>query len=151
MNDRLMFMEYINAEKYDEYTVDMYYGRDHRLKCLVPRKRITVRAGEVNKGLTEKNRLIPYLKEKLAYINGALGCLTLQVFLEKTGDRVVGIEINPRFGGGYPLSYRAGANYPQWLILEYLLDKELSYYEHWEGNLLMLRYDDEILVHDYQA
>ena len=32
---------------------------------------------------------------------------------------MVGIEINPRFGGGYPQSYAAGANFPELLIREY--------------------------------
>jgi carbamoyl-phosphate synthase large subunit len=31
----------------DEYTCDAYYGKDSELKCVVPRKRIEVRDGEV--------------------------------------------------------------------------------------------------------
>ena len=57
------------------------------------------------------------------------------------------IEINPRFGGGYPLSYSAGANYPGWLIAEYLQGKQLSKFSSWQANLLMLRYDQQILIH----
>lgn len=34
LNDpKLLFMEYIDREIYKEYTVDMYYGRDHKVKC----------------------------------------------------------------------------------------------------------------------
>jgi carbamoyl-phosphate synthase large subunit len=148
-NERLMFMEYINKEDHDEYTVDMYYGRDHQVKCIVPRKRIFVRAGEINKGLTCKNTIIPFLKEKLGFIEGAIGCLTMQVFLNRHNQRIIAIEINPRFGGGYPLSYRAGANYPGWLIEEYFNDQTINYTDSWENNLLMLRYDDEVIIHDY--
>lgn len=149
-NPKLMFMEYMDRQEYDEYTVDMYYGRDHHVKCIVPRLRILVRAGEINKGLTCRNAVLPYLKEKLDYIEGATGCLTTQVFYGKTNGRIVGIEINPRFGGGYPLSYLAGANFPGWLIREYFKNETIGYTEAWENNLLMLRYDDEVLVHDYQ-
>src|SRR5699024_1173357 len=116
---------------------------------VVPRKRIFVRAGEVNKGLAEKNEIVDFVKEKLADINGAIGCLTMQFFLGKKNRRIVGIEINSRFGGGYPLSYLAGANFPKWLIEEYYLNQSIAYFEDWENNLLMLRYDDEILVHKY--
>lgn len=150
-NETFLFMEYIDKKEYDEYTVDMYYGKDSMVKCIVPRKRIFVRGGEINKGLTCKNILVDYLKERLNYIEGARGCLTLQLFLHKDNGRIVGIEINPRFGGGYPLSYNAGANFPGWLIEEYFENKEIDYTEGWEDNLLMLRYDDEVLIHDYKV
>jgi carbamoyl-phosphate synthase large subunit len=125
----------------------MYFNKTGHVKCIVPRKRILVRAGEINKGITSKNGILSYLKEKLAYIEGATGCLTAQFFLHKTTDQVIAIEINARFGGGYPLSYQAGANYPLWLIEEYFNNWEITYTEDWEDQLLMLRYDDEVIVH----
>ncbi|NNE77021.1 MAG: carbamoyl phosphate synthase large subunit, partial [Pricia sp.] len=51
-NDKLMFLEYLDHDQYDEFTCDLYYGRDHKLKCIVPRKRLQVRDGEVYKALT---------------------------------------------------------------------------------------------------
>jgi carbamoyl-phosphate synthase large subunit len=149
-NEKLLFMEYISKEQNDEYTVDMYYGKDNLVKCIVPRKRIWVRAGEVNKGLTEKNIIVEFLKERLYKITGAVGCLTVQVFLNRLTKEIKAIEINPRFGGGFPLSYLAGANFPKWLIKEYFLHECLSYNDKWEDNLLMLRYDDEILIHGFK-
>eukprot|EP01133_Synstelium_polycarpum_P004770 gene4770-5557_t len=142
-NPKLMFMEYVSPIENDEYTVDMFYGRDNKLKCVVPRKRIEVRAGEISKGLTVKNRIVNYLLDKLHFISGAVGCLTLQLFLNKKNGQILGIEINPRFGGGYPLSYLAGANYPKNIIQEYLFNENLTYWDSWEDQLLMLRYDDE--------
>lgn len=53
-NPKLMFMEYIDHQIYDEFTVDTYYNKHGELRCVVPRKRIFVRAGEVNKGVTKK-------------------------------------------------------------------------------------------------
>jgi carbamoyl-phosphate synthase large subunit len=148
-NERLLFMEYIDKENHDEYTVDMYYDKLNNVKCIVPRKRIFIRAGEINKGLTSKNSIVPFLKDKLGHIDGAVGCLTVQVFLNRNSERIIAIEINPRFGGGYPLSYQAGANYPLWLINEYFKDQQISYTADWEDKLLMLRYDDEVIVHGY--
>lgn len=150
-NEKLMFMEYIDTAIYDEYTVDAYYDQNGNLKCVVPRKRIHVRAGEVNKGVTCKNELVSFVKEKLSYIEGALGCLTMQFFFNPLTKRIIGIEINPRFGGGYPLSYFAGANYPKFILEEYLLGKDIPFFEEWETNLLMLRYDDEVLVSNYKG
>jgi carbamoyl-phosphate synthase large subunit len=151
-NPKLMFLEYLDLAAHDEYTCDLYYGRDHKLKCVVPRKRIEVRDGEVNKGITVRNKLVTYIKEHMATIEGAEGCLTTQFFKEKKGSKIYGIEINPRFGGGFPLTYLAGANYPRWIINEYLLDEETAEnFDCWEADLLMIRYDDEILVHGYTS
>lgn len=147
LNDpKLLFMEYIDKEVYKEYTIDMYYGRDHKVKCIVPRERIKIRAGEINKGLTEKEPLTSYLYERLESINGCIGCICIQVFLNPATGDVVGIEINPRFGGGYPQTYAAGGNYAEYLIREYFLGEEIQYKDDWKDHLLMLRYDDAVYV-----
>lgn len=99
-NDKLMFLEYLNHDEFDEYTCDLYYAKDHSLKCVVPRKRIEVRDGEVYKALTVKNELVNYIKTRLSTIEGGVGCLTAQFFVHKTKSLIYGIEINPRFGGG---------------------------------------------------
>lgn len=143
---KLIFMEYIDKTTYQEYTVDMYFGRDHQLKMAVPRERIEIRAGEINKGRTVKEILEPYIHQHLSYIEGCEGCICGQFFYNKENNDVVGIEINPRFGGGYPQSYAAGANYPEYLIREYLLAENIKYSDNWKDNLLMLRYDDAIFV-----
>tara|TARA_R110002033_G_scaffold2461_4_gene17052 strand:+ start:108 stop:1073 length:966 start_codon:yes stop_codon:yes gene_type:complete len=149
-NKNLMFLEYLNHNDFEEFTCDLYYDRNNNLKCVVPRKRIEVRDGEVNKGLTEKNALIEYIKARLNHIDGAVGCLTSQFFKHKSNGKIYGIEINARFGGGFPLSYFSGANFVKWILEEYLFNKEIHFYNDWEDTLLMLRYDDEILVHGHK-
>lgn len=147
LNDpKLLFMEYIDRNIFREYTVDMYYGKDNRLKCIVPRERIEIRAGEINKGRTDKNQIVGFLKERLDYIKGCVGCICMQLFFHPENSDVVGIEINPRFGGGYPLSYAAGADYPSYLIREYFRHEELKYTEDWKDQMLMLRYDDAVFI-----
>lgn len=143
---KLLFMEYIDKEVYKEYTVDMYYGKDNKVKCIVPRERIKIRAGEINKGLTEKEPLTQYLYDRLETIEGCVGCICIQVFLNPQTCDVVGIEINPRFGGGYPQTYAAGGNYAEYLIREYFLGEEIKYMDDWKDHLLMLRYDDAVYV-----
>ena len=152
-NDKLMFLEYLDHNEYDEFTCDLYFSKDHNLRCVVPRKRLEVRDGEVYKALTSNNGLVPYIKKNLNHINGAVGCLTAQFFMHKTDNkRIYAIEINPRFGGGYPLTYLSGANFSSWIIEEYLLDKAIEdKFDIWENDLLMIRYDDEILVHGYKG
>lgn len=147
LNDsKLLFMEYIDKEVYKEYTVDMYYGKDNKVKCIVPRERIKIRAGEINKGLTEKEPLTQYLLDRLETIEGCVGCICIQLFLNRETGDVVGIEINSRFGGGYPQTYAAGGNYPEYLIREYFLGEKIEYFDGWKDHQLMLRYDDAVYV-----
>jgi len=152
-NDKLMFLEYLDHDDFDEFTCDLYFSKDYNLRCVVPRKRLEVRDGEVYKALTSNNMLVSYLKENLSYIKGAVGCLTAQFFVHKSdAEKIYAIEINPRFGGGYPLSYLSGANFTKWIIEEYLLKKTIGdQFESWESDLLMIRYDDEVLVHGYKG
>lgn len=149
-NEKLMYMELISNDEFDEFTVDCYYDKNSILKCVVPRQRLVVRAGEVNKAATRNNFIVEHFFNNIAQLKGARGCLTIQVFLHKEQPIIKGIEINPRFGGGYPLTYLSGANYSKWVLEEYLLDKEIEDYKSWEQDLLMLRYDAEVLVHDFK-
>lgn len=148
-NEKLMFLEYLDHKKHIEYTIDLYYDKNSDLKCLIPRKRLEVRDGEVNKAITIDAVFIPEIWQKMQKIEGFRGCITLQIFENTDTNKIYGIEINPRFGGGYPLSYLAGGNFVKWIIDEYMLDKKIEIYNNWEKNLLMLRYDDEVLVHNF--
>ena len=143
---KLIFMEYIDKRVYAEYTVDMYFGRDCRIKSVVPRERIEIRAGEINKGRTHKNLLSEILRERFAELPGVVGCICAQFFFDEKTQDVVGIEINPRFGGGYPLSYGAGANFPGNIVREYLLGERIGFSDTWCDGMVMLRYDAEIFV-----
>jgi len=150
LNPKLMFLEYLDLKAHTEFTLDLYYDRNSVLRCAVPRERIETRAGEVSKGITRKNELVDHVFNHYGVLEGFRGCITMQLFLNNQTKEITGIEINPRFGGGYPLSYAAGANYPKWIIEEYLLNKPVETYIDWEENLLMLRYDDEILIHGFK-
>ena len=152
LNDpKLLFMEYIDKQIFKEFTVDMYYGKDHKVKGIVPRERIEVRAGEISKGITRKNFIIDYLLQKMNYLDGVAGCICVQLFYDENSNNIIGIEINPRFGGGIPLSYFAKADFPKYVVEEYLLGKNIEYSENWLDNTLMLRYDKEIIVYDKES
>jgi carbamoyl-phosphate synthase large subunit len=144
-DERTMFMELVDPAS-AEYTVDIYYDRNGALQCCVPRERIETRAGEVSKGITRRNEVYEYLLPRLRRMHGARGCLTLQLFFNHNSGRFAALEINPRFGGGFPLSYSAGACYPGWLVDEFLLGGRVAFYDGWERDLLMLRYDAKVLV-----
>jgi carbamoyl-phosphate synthase large subunit len=146
-DEKLIFMELIDKKVFKEYTVDMYYGADHQVKGIVPRERIEIRAGEINKGRACKSWLVDYLKERMQVMRGVIGTICVQLFVNDDTHEVYAIEVNPRFGGGYPLSYYAGANFPKYLIQEYIGGESVDYSDDWVDNTIMLRYDSQVIIH----
>jgi carbamoyl-phosphate synthase large subunit len=127
-----------------EYTCDVYVDFGMKVRCVVPRKRTEVRAGEVSKGQVAKNAQIMSEAATLVEKLGAgPGVITLQLFLTD-GDKVKYIEINPRFGGGAPLSIKAGADFPKWILQELTGKKPNIRPDGFRDNLVMLRYDSEV-------
>ena len=127
-----------------ELTCDVYVDFDMKVRCVVPRRRIEVRTGEVSKGQITKDREIMAEAGKLVESLGAgPGVITVQLFVTEDG-RIKPIEINPRFGGGVPLSVKAGANFPKWILQELLGKKTSADFDSFSDGLVMLRYDGEV-------
>jgi len=133
--------EYVRAV---EHTCDVYVDFAMKVRCVVPRKRIEVRAGEVSKAQIVKHPAIMSRTARLVEQLGAgPGVVTLQLFL--TGDGLVRfIEINPRFGGGVPLAIKAGANFPKWILQELCGRRPRIKSDGFKDNVIMLRYDGEV-------
>lgn len=130
-----------------EYTVDLFVDESGTCRGAVPRQRLEVRAGEVVKAVTARIPPLLDLAEQLAKsLPGAFGVLNLQLFYEAATGHLRIIEINPRFGGGFPLSHRAGAPFVRWLV-ELAAGRVPDYdVPPWRDGLMMLRYDDAVFV-----
>ena len=123
-----------------EYTVNMFIDETGTLQSAIAHKRLRIRAGEVEKGRTERDPVFRELAEGVyRAIPEARGVLCFQVIVdEAAGPRV--FEINARFGGGYPLAHYAGAEYARWL-LEEVSGLPSTAHDRWRSGALMLRYD----------
>lgn len=133
-----------------EYTCDVYVDFNMNVRCVVPRKRIEVRAGEVSKGqIVKDSRIMSEATLLVKKLKAGPGVITLQLFL--TGDgKIKFIEINPRFGGGAPLSIKAGADFPKWILQELTGRKPSIRPDGFKDNLVMLRYDSEVWLDEQQ-
>lgn len=129
-----------------EFTNDVLVDFQGNVKCIVPRQRLETRAGEISKGITVKNKaIIGATKKVVEALPGVTGCVTVQCFL-LPNQEIQFIEINPRFGGGIPLSIEAGADFPRWII-EMSLNRPLQIaIDQWQEGVVMLRYDESIFV-----
>lgn len=129
-----------------EHTVNVFVNRHGRCLCAVPHFRMEVRGGEVSKGVTVKNAQMMELASAIVQtMPEAYGALNVQCFSTPIGEFKV-IEINARFGGGYPLAHRAGAPITRWLIEEVLGREPRDVFDSWEDGLTMLRYDEAAFV-----
>jgi carbamoyl-phosphate synthase large subunit len=125
-----------------EYTVHVWAGAKGRALCAVPCRRLEVRAGEVSKGRTEKHDgLMRLASDVVDALPDCRGPLNVQIFLDAAGAMHV-IEINPRFGGGYPLVDRAGAPFARWILDP--SSSPVHYYDGWVDGLTMLRDDSAV-------
>lgn len=134
-----------------EYTIDVLCDEQGTPVYIVPRIRLEVRSGEVVKSRTVQQREIVgqtrRLLEALNQEGRISGPMTIQCFL--SGENQVSfIEINPRFGGGVPLSFAAGADYGNCLAAmcegkSWEKKPEEGYLSDFK-ELTMLRYDSAV-------
>jgi carbamoyl-phosphate synthase large subunit len=130
-----------------EHTLDVLVTRKGRALCSVPRKRLEVRGGEVSKAITVRHRPLQDLGMAICErLPGAYGVISVQIFLEEESGELNTIEVNPRFGGGFPLAYEAGADCPGWIIEEICGLPSTILGDGWQDGLVMLRYDDAVFV-----
>ncbi|MCH7632731.1 MAG: ATP-grasp domain-containing protein [Planctomycetes bacterium] len=129
-----------------EHTLDVYTGLDGVPRCVVPRKRLEVRAGEVSKSVVVKNRAIMAIGRKVAEVLGdCRGVITVQCIVTRD-RRIRVIEINPRFGGGVPLAIHAGADFPKWILQEHLGRTPRISSTGFKDDVAMLRFDQSVFV-----
>lgn len=128
-----------------EYTVNLYIDRAGELRCAIPHLRIQTRAGEVEKGRTQRRPDLRRIADGIAAaLPGARGVLCFQVIDDATRGPQV-IEINARFGGGYPLAHHAGARFADWLVAE-TRGEACPAHDNWRDGVTMLRYDDAVFT-----
>jgi carbamoyl-phosphate synthase large subunit len=129
-----------------EFTIDCLVDDDGHLVAAVPRRRLAVRAGEVSKSVTVDLPALSSIAEQVcSALPGPFGVLNVQVFHDVQTGRSQVIEVNPRFGGGFPLSHRAGAPFARWLV-ERAWGRKPELNMSWLPGLTMLRYDEAVYV-----
>lgn len=140
--DNYILQDFANGK---EYTIDAFCDFEGHPITIVPRQRLVVRSGEILKGITEKNHFIINEVKKVLKTLKPIGQITLQGILNETETVFSFIEINPRFGGGAPMSIVAGADSCKNLY-RLLLGEKLSYNENFEEGLLGIRFDQAIFI-----
>jgi carbamoyl-phosphate synthase large subunit len=97
-----------------EFTIDLLCDFAGTPLSVVPRERVVIRSGVIDRGRTVKNAALMTLAEACAAAMPFAGPINIQCRV--VNGRPVVFEINPRFSGGIPLTIESGADFPMMLL-----------------------------------
>lgn len=108
------------------------------------REKLAMRSGETDKALSVVDERFEAVGRVIGEQLGHIGNLDCDVF-DHEGELYV-LELNPRFGGGYPFSHEAGMNtaaaYVAWLKGE----KDISEFKNYKAGMMFSKCDRLIKV-----
>jgi carbamoyl-phosphate synthase large subunit len=110
-DDNILIQERIQGV---EFGLDVVNNFDGKNVASLGRRKIAMRGGETDKAVTVNDPKLFSLGSLIGKHLGHVGNLDCDVIVSDQGSYV--IDMNPRFGGGYPFSHMAGANIPACLL-----------------------------------
>jgi carbamoyl-phosphate synthase large subunit len=137
-----MIQEFIDG---DEYGYDLFGDFEFRPISVFCKKKLKMRAGETDKAISTDNKELIELGLKIMQNLQLFGPMDVDVLISPQGPKL--LEMNPRFGGGYPCSHLAGANFPAKLIAIRNGQKLKPDIGSCPAGVVMLK-QDEIISHD---
>jgi len=127
-----------------EFTIDMLCDFGGEPLSVVPRERVVIRAGVVDRGRTVRHPRLIDLGLRCARALRFVGAVNIQCRL--VDDRPVVFEINPRFSGGIPLTIAAGADFPHMLVELARGRRVASAIGRFQEDLWMSSYETSVFV-----
>ena len=98
-----------------EYGLDIMNDLDGKNIGVSVKQKLAMRSGETDKAVTVDLPEVREMGRKIGEALGHIGNLDVDIMQRADGAYCV-LELNPRFGGGFPFSYEAGVNFPKALI-----------------------------------
>ena len=96
----------------EEFSIDVFCDLEGRCLNAIPRTMIESKGGESIKGMTIRDEALIEVGRDVAEKLQLVGPANIQCFREADGTHYL-TDINPRFGGGFPLPLAAGGRYPE--------------------------------------
>lgn len=94
-----------------EFGCDIVNDLNGKFRCAFVKHKFAMRSGETDAAESVSKPEIEALAAKIGEWSKHLGCMDSDWMIGVDGTPYL-IELNPRFGGGYPFTYCAGANIP---------------------------------------
>lgn len=144
MPEDLMIQEFMNGE---EYGIDTYIDMISKEPVLIfLKKKIKMRAGETDKALSVKDEKLFELVKTFVKKAGFTGIIDIDIF--KVNEEYYISEVNPRFGGGYPFAYEAGANVPKMIVNNISGKINTPEIGNYRENISMMKYSEIKVVEE---
>ena len=99
----------------NEFGLDIMNDLTGKNVAVSVKQKLAMRAGETDKAVTVDLPEVREMGKKIGESLGHIGNLDVDIMQRADGAYCV-LELNPRFGGGYPFSYEAGVNMPKAII-----------------------------------
>lgn len=99
----------------NEYGLDVMNNLDGKNVGVSVKQKLAMRSGETDKAITVNLPEVHEIGRIIGDALGHIGNLDVDIMQRADGTYCV-LELNPRFGGGFPFSYEAGVNLPKVLI-----------------------------------
>lgn len=128
-----------------EYTIDIFCDFEGNPIYITPRERVAVRAGEVLKTRICMDETMIQESRQLIEKFKPCGPMTVQLIRQKDTGVNYYIEINPRYGGGAPLSMKAGARSAE-TVLRLLGGEKQEYQECNCNGAVYSRFDQSVCI-----
>lgn len=124
-----------------EYGLDIMNDLDGKNIGVSVKQKLAMRAGETDKAITVDLPEVREMGRKIGEALGHIGNLDVDIMQRADGAYCV-LELNPRFGGGFPFSYEAGVNLPK-AIIEWVKGNKV------DAAILQPKYGKMIAKNDY--
>jgi carbamoyl-phosphate synthase large subunit len=129
----------------EEFSIDVFCDLDGSCLNAIPRTMIQSKGGESIKGVTIQDRELIAHGARVAETIGIVGPANVQCFREDDGSLPV-TDVNPRFGGGFPLPLAAGSRYPELALALARGEHPEPALGRFEAGLTMTRYFCELVL-----
>lgn len=127
-----------------EFGADVYVDfNSHEVITVFCKQKLRMRAGETEKSLSVLEPAVEKLAADAVMALGLCGPLDVDI-LEQDGNYYI-LEINPRFGGGYPHAYLCGVSFPEYLARNGRGETNTVNRNNYPANTLAMKYSEIIL------
>ena len=131
----------------EEFSVDVFCDLEGRCLNAIPRTMIESKGGESIKGMTIKDPELIEYGRVVAEALDIVGPANVQLFREPGGALLV-TDVNPRFGGGFPLPTAAGSGYPELALALANGERPEPHLGDFTEGVVMSRYFSEVILVD---
>jgi carbamoyl-phosphate synthase large subunit len=147
-----LFLRYTTADSMvqqvcagEEFSVDVFCDLDGRCLNAIPRTMIESKGGESIKGMTIKDRDLIEHGCRVAEALRLIGPGNVQCFRQPDGELWV-TDVNPRFGGGFPLPTAAGSGYPELAMALARGERPEPTLGEFQEGVLMTRFFSQVIL-----